>query len=65
MVSGDINIWYWQYMAPANAVITALKTVTLSFSRVTWTPIAAEASSSSEIASKSIACSLNGRPLSR
>src|SRR3954471_9093148 len=50
-VSGEMNIWYWQYNAPASAVISALSTVILSFSAVTLTPAAAAASSSSEIAS--------------
>src|SRR5207302_4895646 len=50
-VSGEMNIWYWQYSAPASAVISALSTVILSFSAVTLTPAAAAASSSSEIAS--------------
>ena len=51
-VSGEMNIWYWQYIAPANAVIKALITVILSFSNVTLTPAAAAASSSSEMASR-------------
>src|SRR5947207_15454713 len=50
-VSGEMNIWYWQYIAPASAVISALITVILSFSAVTLTPAAAAASSSSESAS--------------
>ena len=50
-VSGEMNIWYWQYSAPANAVIAALSTVIFSFSQVTLTPAAAAASSSSAIAS--------------
>jgi hypothetical protein len=50
-VSGEMNIWYWQYSAPASAVINAEISVILSFSAVTLTPAAAAASSSSEIAS--------------
>src|SRR3954471_9706068 len=50
-VSGEMNIWYWQYKAPASAVISAEISVILSFSAVTLTPAAAAASSSSEIAS--------------
>ena len=50
-VSGEMNIWYWQYSAPASAVISAEISVILSFSAVTLTPAAAAASSSSEIAS--------------
>src|SRR5450432_621608 len=50
-VSGEMNIWYWQYSAPASEVISAEITVILSFSQVTLTPAAAAASSSSEIAS--------------
>ena len=50
-VSGEMNIWYWQYSAPASAVISAEISVILSFSEVTLTPAAAAASSSSEIAS--------------
>src|SRR6476646_9905798 len=54
-VSGEMNIWYWQYSAPASAVISALTSVILSFSAVTLTPAAAAASSSSEIASMGVA----------
>src|SRR5258708_9913751 len=50
-VSGEMNIWYWQYSAPASDVINAEITVILSFSAVTLTPAAAAASSSSEMAS--------------
>src|ERR1700724_1659353 len=50
-VSGEMNIWYWVYIAPASAVISALIRVIFSFSAVTLTPAAAAASSSSEMAS--------------